>query len=124
MMNTITSRIGDRCWIFIALSVFILLVFIILGSIGTPTYVNARRDQEKYNASTECLLLNKSVSTGICPTADQDCPLYICYDETFDVSYAIFNATKITSTIKTQQARNQRNVQVKNIRRKMIASYA
>lgn len=53
------------------------------------------------------------MSSNICSSGAERDSSYTCYDETFDVSYTIFDGRMITSTIKTHKVVNQRDVQVK-----------
>ena len=108
MKSVISLLTGICCCVTIVILVAFSIVFIVFGSIGTYKYVDARGDQVKYDAKTECLVLKIRVSTTTC----NDEELSRCYNEEFDVSYVIFNSTKITSLISTKNVDHQRNVQV------------
>ena len=68
MTNKTLTRIKIFCSIYILLLLGLLVFFIVFGSVGTARYVNARKDQAKHDAKTECLLLSKSFTTDTCST--------------------------------------------------------
>ena len=89
---------------------FSFIVFIIVGSIAASQYVKDRNIRNLHK-NTSCLLLNYSISEHQCETCGQyGCSNYKCFDEHFQVSYPIFNHTRITSVIASFNE-NKRHVQ-------------
>jgi hypothetical protein len=98
-----------------------LIFFISFGIAGAVLFSNAKRNQGKYDASTKCLLLQYNYAVHTCKSCTTHCrkgcttvcTSYKCYDETFVVTYPIFNTTTIIGVISTRNERQLHKLQVR-----------
>ena len=70
------------------------------GSIKAASYVRIRKERALYDNST-CLLLNYTLLEHKCANCNPSCTFYRCFDETFLMSYPIFNQTPVRSAYST-----------------------
>lgn len=110
------------CSIFILFSIGALIAFITVGAVGTSWYVNGPQNPD-IDSKTECLLLSKGEITDTCPLAGETGAYYTCYIQYYDVTYMIFNGTKISNRIRTEGNANKPNYEVKYIHLKLSNSF-
>jgi hypothetical protein len=85
--------------------------FITIGCLGTGLFVPAQRHHDKYNTETVCLLLDLRYTTEYCGGGDNTGP-DTCYNEYSQVSYNIFDGTKVHRTIEIKSVTERYKRQV------------